>query len=242
MPSRINCDDIYNVLVKLLSRYFDPFEEISASEYLEIARSLLDLYRCEKMKRLDRQEHEKISDTLAILSKLIRLSKDVVVEKYRNIKYREKLREYIRLSTESEIKILQDYIKQGLQIAGLNIPSLAPFIADKIFLSYIGTTIKLSALITLAIKKHWSQREIRKFSVHMENIANEVLKKTKELYEDYDESKRIIGNITEKSLNEYYLEELTKRLYQESIYSNTPEVIALATELQKLRQQLLKIK
>ena len=50
------CGDAIDVVRRLLPRYFDPLEPYSIPGYLKLARSLLELYRCEKLLRLGERE------------------------------------------------------------------------------------------------------------------------------------------------------------------------------------------
>ncbi len=216
-------------------------EYFTASEYFELARSLLELYRCEKLLRLELEwkEHEVVDDTLVVLKKIVELCVNTVAEKYRSHEYREKLQEHLRTLSESEVKMLREYLKLGLQLAGLNLTPLAPFLSDKLFIQYLGVALKTSAIIVVAIKKYWASRAVRKFSVEVERLAREIIERLEERESKLEKSIGVMKDIVGSTTSQYSLAKLTRRLYNESVYANTPEVLAFAIELQELRRKLL---
>ncbi len=244
MSWRTKCGDAIDVVKRLLPRYFDPLEPYSAPEYLELARSLLEVYRCEKLLRLEEREAKRVDDTVMILKKLIELSANTVIEKYRNREYREKLRESLKTLSESEIRILNEYLKLGLQLAGYNLTPLVPFLSDKLFIQYLGTVLKISAAIAVGVKKYWAKRTIRKFSVSIERLARKMVEEL-EIYGrklEVDAAAGIVSDIVGGVTSSQSLVKITEELYREQVYVNTPEVIAFARELQELRKELLETK
>jgi len=237
------CRTPLNNVINLLPRYFDPLEFLTAQEYFELARSLLELYRCYRLSILEGRELERIDDTLMLLKELIELSAKVVIEKYRSHEYREKLRESLKTLGESEVKMLNEYLKLGLQLIGYNLTSLVPFLSDKLFIQYLGTVLKISAAIAVGVKKYWAKRTIRKFSVNLERLAKKVAEELgkygKKL--EIDASIEAVNNIVGSATSQNGLTKLAEELYREQVYANTPEVIAFARELQKLREELLGI-
>ncbi len=229
---------------RLLPRYFDPLEYYSASEYLELARSLLELYRCEKLLRLEEREAERVDDTVIMLKKLIELLANTVIEKYHSREYREKLRESLKTLGESEVKMLNEYLKLGLQLAGYNLTSLVPFLSDKLFVQYLGTALKISAAIAVGVKKYWAKRTIRKFSVSIERLARKMVEELKRYGRklEVDAAAGIVSDIVGGVTSSQSLVKITEELYREQVYVNTPEVIAFARELQELRKELLETK
>ena len=232
------CRVSLNNVKRLLPRFFDPLEDFTAPEYLELARSLLELYRCEHLLRLERRELERIDDALMMLRRLIKVSAEIVIEKYRSSEYREKLRESLRTLSEKEVEVLSKYLKQGLQLVGYNLMPLVPFLSDKLFIQYLGSVLKMLAIVVVGVKKYWAKRAIRKLSIEIESLARELAERLDkygrrlEIYE--------VGDVVEELTSPEHLMKLTERLYGEQIYANTPEVIAFAEELQKLRGKLLK--
>ena len=241
---RTKCSDAIDVVKKLLPRYFDPLEYYSAPEYLELARSLLELYRCEKLLRLEEREAERVDDTVIMLKKLIELATNTVIEKYRSREYREKLRESLKTLGESEVKMLNEYLKLGLRLAGYNLTSLVPFLSDKLFIQYLGTVLKISAAIAVGVKKYWAKRTIRKFSVSIERLARKMVEELKRYGRklEVDAAAGIVSDIVGGVTSSQSLVKITEELYREQVYVNTPEVIAFARELQELRKELLETK
>ena len=244
MSQKDGCKKIYNNTERLLSHFFDPLENFTAPEYFELARSLLELYRCYQLLRPENRELEKIDDTLMVLKELIELSAKIIIEKYRSHEYREKLRESLKTLSESEVKMLNEYLKLGLQLIGYNLTPLVPFLSDNLFIQYLGSALKILAVMTIGVKKYWAKRTIRKFSVNVERLARKIAEELsrygKELEIDSSIAtvKDIVGNATSLSS----LTKLTGELYREQVYANTPEVIAFARELQELRKELLEAK
>ncbi len=246
MSWEVKCSKAVDATKKLLPRYFDPLEHFTAPEYFELARGLLELYRCEQLLRLERQELERVDDTLMILKKLVELSANIVIEKYRSHEYREKLRKSLKTISESEVKMLNEYFKQGFQLIGLNLThlaSLVPFLSEKLFIQYLGSVLKMSAIIAVKVKKYWAKRTIRKFSV-IERMARKIVEglemRGKEL--EINASIAIVKDIIGSTTSLHNLTELTEILYREQVYVNTPEVMAFAKELQELRKELLEAK
>ena len=244
MSWKDECRTPINNVERLLSRFFDPLEDFTAPEYFELARSLLELYRCYRLLRLESRELERIDDTLMMLKELIELSAKIVIEKYRSREYREKLRESLKTLGENEVKMLNKYLKLGLQLVGCNLTPLAPFLSDNLFVQYLGSVLKISAFMAIGVKKYWAKRTIRKFSVNVERLARKVAEKLGryekklEINASIAAVNDIVGSITSLS----NLTRLTEGLYREQVYANTPEVIAFARELQELRKELLEAK
>jgi len=242
---RISLNNVNN----LLPRFFDPLENLTAQEYFELARSLLELYRCYLLLRLEDRKLERIDDTLMLLKELIELSAKVVIEKYRSHEYREKLRESLKTLGESEVKMLNEYLKLGLQLIGYNLPSLVPFLLDKLFIQYLGTVLKISAAIAVGVKKYWAKRTIRKFSVNLERLARQLAERVADKLEDKQRQGKkpeiddgeVVNNIIGSATSQNGLTKLTEELYSEQVYANTPEVTIFTGELQKLRAELLGI-
>ena len=244
MSWKNECRTPLNNVERLLPRFFDPLEDFTAPEYFELARSLLELYRCYRLLRLESRELERIDDTLMMLKELIELSAKIVIEKYRSCECREKLRESLKTLGESEVKMLNEYLKLGLQLIGYNLTSLVPFLSDKLFIQYLGSVLKISAFMAIGVKKYWAKRTIRKFSVGIERLARKVAEELsrygKEL--EMDASIARVKDTVESAISLPNLTKLTGELYREQVYANTPEVIAFARELQKLREELLEAK
>ena len=243
MSWKDGCRTPLNNVVRLLPRFFDPLEDFADPEYFELARSLLELYRCYLLLRLENRELERIDDTLMMLKELIELSANIVIEKYHSHEYREKLRESLKTLGESEVKMLNEYLKLGLQLIGYNLTPLVPFLSDNLFIQYLGSALKISAVMAIGAKKYWAKRTIRKFSVNIERLARKVAEeldrygKKLEINASIAAVKDIVRRATSLDLIK-----LTEELYREQVYASTPEVIAFATELQKLRKELLKAK
>ncbi len=83
------------------------------------------------------------------MKNLIKISVNTVIEKYHNGEFHERIKKAMKTLSESEVKELNDYLKLGVQITGLNLTPLAPFAPDKLFLQYIGSILKVSALIAV---------------------------------------------------------------------------------------------
>ena len=240
------CEVPIDNLNRLLPRFFDPLEDFTAPEYYELARSLLEMYRCYQTSGLGYPRREGIDITLLILNKLIELAAKSVIERYRNNRYRKKLEENLATLSESEVKMLNKYLQQGIQITGLNLTSLIPFLSDKLFMQYFGLILKISAIMVVGVKKYWAKRTIRKFSVKVERIARrlaeELLKKLR-VYEkeiEISDSISVIDELVKEVTSNNNLVGLTGELYSEHVYANTPEVAAFARELLELRRKLLK--
>lgn len=238
------CEVPIDNLNRLLPRFFDPLEDFTAPEYYELARSLLEMYRCYQTSGLGYPRREGIDITLLILNKLIELAAKSVIERYRNNRYRKKLEENLATLSESEVKMLNKYLQQGIQITGLNLTSLIPFLSDKLFMQYFGLILKISAIMVVGVKKYWAKRTIRKFSVNVERLARKVAEElgrygyNSEIHASITAVNDIVGSAT--SLRG--LTKLTEELYRDQVYANTPEVIAFARELQELRKELLEAK
>jgi len=150
---RADCSNAMGTIKRLLPRFFDPLEGFTAPEYFELARNLLELYRCEKLLGLEERKPEEIDNTLIMLRSLIELSANTVIEKYCDREYGEKLRESLKSLGESEVKMLNEYLKLGIQLVGYNLPPLVPFLSDKLFIQYLGSVLKVSAIIVASSQK-----------------------------------------------------------------------------------------
>jgi len=152
----------------------------------------------------------------------------------------------MRVLSESEVKELNNYLKLGVQIVGLNIPSLAPFVTDKLFLQYLGSILKVSTLIAVGVKKYWALRAIRKLSVRVETVSRKIVEdmvKSLDKYGRKDAHGSFIGIVSDViggATSHESLSRLSRELHSERVYANTPEVIAFARELQKLRKQFIR--
>ena len=237
---RVECGIAVDTIKRLLPSFFDPLEDFTTPDYLELARGLLESYRCEKLLRLEKRKEESIDETIIVLRKLIELSANTVVAKYSSLNNREKLRESIKTMDEKEVKMLNKYLKLGLQLTGYNLTSLVPFLSDKLFVQYLGTVLKMVAIITVGVKKYWAMRTIRKFSVSIELLSREIIEKLN----NYERNRGwntigVANDIIGEATSTHSLIEFTGALYKEQVYANTPEVVAFARELQELRKELL---
>jgi len=230
------CNRDREVLLKLLQKYLDPFEYLDAAHYLELARTLLDYYKCEKAEKAWKGGAAYVEDVYLLLSELVRMCADSAIEKYKVSEYREKLEKYLREVRVDELQRLQKYLKLGLQLAGLNLPSLAPYMFDPVFLKYVGSVIKVAAIIAAQVSRFWAQRAIRKFSVKVEELARALIRETERRLKTVDEA---VLSLVRSSTEQRQLEELSRKLLSEEVYANTPEVIALARRLQRLRMEFL---
>jgi len=231
------CNRNYEVLLQLLQKYLDPLEHFEAQHYLELARALLDFYRCEKATRVKEREVESVEDTLALLSKLIRISVDSVIEKYKVSEYRAKLKKYLDEVKLDELDRLRKYMDiVGLQIVGLNLSSLILYASDPTFVKYIGSIAKMIAIMTIEVKRFWAQRVIRKFSVKIEKLARNMIREAGYYLK---EAERVVTDAIENSIAQKELESLTGDVLAEEVYVNTPEVISFARRLQMLRKEFL---
>jgi len=235
------CSRNYRVLLQLLQRYFDPFEYLEAMHYLEFARTLLDFYRCEKVAKVRRDESGYVEDIHTLFSKLIQICVGSVVEKYKVFEYRAKLKKHLRKAKIDELEKLQKYIVMGLQIAGLNLPSLVPYSSDPIFLKYVGSIVKMVAIIAIEVEKFWAQRAIRKFSVKVEELARALIREIERDLRATEEKTidKTVITLMKSFTDRHQLEELSRDLLREEVYTNTPEVISFAMKLQKLRGEFL---
>ena len=240
MSWRADCSNAMGTIKRLLPRFFDPLEDFTTPEYFELARNLLELYRCEKLLRLEERKPEEIDDTLIMLRSLIELSANTVIEKYRDREYREKLRESLKTLGESKVKMLNEYLKLGIQLVGYNLTPLVPFLSDKLFIQYLGSVLKVSAIIVVGVNKYWAMRTIRKFSVNIERLARKLVERLTKYRVELEAGK--VKDVIEEITYPRSLIGLTEELYREQVYANTPEVIAFAKELQELRRELLKAK
>lgn len=233
-------EEVYNrdrrALLQLLQRYLDPFEYLDAAHYLELARTLLDYYRCEKAEKAWKGGAAYVEDVYLLLSELVRMCADSAIEKYKVSEYREKLEKYLREVRVDELQRLQKYLKLGLQLAGLNLPSLAPYMFDPMFLKYVGSVIKVAAIIAAQVSRFWAQRAIRKFSVRVEELARALIREIEQRLKTVDEA---VIDLTRRSTEQRQLEELSRKLLSEEVYANTLEVVALARRLQRLRMEFL---
>jgi len=192
----------------------------------------------------ERGERE-IDDTLIIMKNLIETSVNTVIEKYHNRELRERIEKAMRILSESEVKELNNYLKLGIEIAGLNIPSLAPFVTDKLFLQYLGSILKVSTLIAVGVRKYWVLRAVRKLSVRVETVSRKIVEdmvKSLDKYGRKDTSKsfiEIVSSIINDATSIKNLFHLSEELHSERVHANTPEVIVFARELQELRKQFI---
>jgi len=230
------CNRDRRALLQLLQRYLDPFEYLDAAHYLELARTLLDYYRCEKAAKAWKGEAAYVEDVYMLLRELIEMCVDSAVETYRVQECREKLEKYLREAKADELQRLQKYLMLGLQITGLNLPSLAPYSPDPVFLKYVGSVIKVATIIAVEVSRFWTQRAIRKFSVRVEKLAKALIREVERHLKTVDEA--VIG-LMRSSTEQRQLEELSRELFSEEVYANTPEVVALARRLQRLRMEFL---
>ncbi len=239
------CNALFNNIKDLLPRFFDPLEDFTMPEYIEFARSLLELYRCIQLMRLDNRELGRIDDTLVMLNGLIELSFKNVIKKYSRVEYSRKLKESLNTLSESEAKILNEYLKLGLQLVGFNLTPLVPFISDKLYIQYLGLVLKISAIIAVYVKKYWAKRIIRKLSVNIESLARRLADRLGRYRDEYRRELGVGGieDIVKEGIDLHNLAKHTEELYREQIYVNTPEVIAFAKELQELREEyIIKLK
>jgi hypothetical protein len=147
--------------------------------------------------------------------------------------------------SENEVRMLNEYFKLGVQIVGFNLTPLAPFLSDKLFLQYIGSILKVSAMIAIMVKKYWAQRVIRKLSVNIERASRRAMEEIVRKLDKYggkytvEDDIKALHDIIKSTTAYESLISLTEELYHERVYANTPEVIAFARELQELRKQFV---
>lgn len=182
-------------------------------EYLELARLLLDFYRTRE------------GDFSKYLRDFLDLSAETIIEdilseiKQEGIK---KVLKYIKIDIETLFK----FQRKGLQILGLETSALAlsardiiPFELAMVFASIL----KLLFIIIPKVPEYFAKRSIRKMTVEIETLSKKV----------EEELTPILRRIIKKSCMR-----VLEKIYEVEIYGNTPEVLALARELQKIRKNV----
>ena len=85
------------------------WKSFTVPEYLELARSSLELYRCHRLLALERSESESVDDTLMMLKDLIELSAKLLLRNIVAASIVKKLRESLKTLGESEVTRREDY-------------------------------------------------------------------------------------------------------------------------------------
>jgi len=201
------------LLTRLLEKYLNPLKSLHADEYIELARLLLDFYRVREGKF-----SEYLRDLLDLSARTI--TEDILSEiKKEGIK---KALRAIRIDLETLLKLQ----RRGLQILGLETSAFA--LSAKGIISFELATVfvsilKLLFIITPKIPEYFAKRSIRKLTVEIEALskrAEEVLSLKLE-------------NIIRESCTR-----VLEKVYKSRVHGNTPEVLALAQELQKIRNEV----
>jgi len=201
-------------LTKLLEKYLDPLATLDSNDYLELARLLIKFYLVNK------QDFHK---TLEVLVKLaVNVVRDIYMDRAKRVAIKDKL----RIVTRPRLELYKDWLSIGIKITGLE--ALAMSATDPILKMLTSAILKLTFVVAAEAQRYAGYRYISKVAVAVEELSRRFREELMRefFFRSSDVLLQALGKVKE-------------RIWYEEVSLNTPEVIALADKLRRLREDVL---